>query len=270
MYFKVTIIQSDIIIGDESKNFKKMKEFLYQANQCNSDLVILPETWLTGFAKEIFDNIDKFAKQENSEILQYIKKFALDNDLHIIAGTILERERDGNTYNNMYYIDNQGVIGAKYSKIHLYRREGEKEVITPGHQISTYQTEFGKSGLGICYDIRFPELARLYALAGIDVLYVTANFDDPKKDQWLNQLRARALENQFYVIACNRSGKNYFGNSVIISPEGEIVMNAGRREGIYSGFVDLSLIKAVRIEHSLLDDRREDVYQLKYKLGDFK
>ncbi|MCF8000746.1 MAG: hypothetical protein K9K76_02690 [Halanaerobiales bacterium] len=263
MDFKVTLIQSDLKIGQEKENFKEMKKYLNKAVETNTDLVVLPETWITGFGKKIFNNINSYAKKENNEILQYLKDFALDNDLHIVGGTILEKERDGNIYNNLYYINRNGVVEGKYRKMHLYSPGGEHKVVTPGHNIDFVETGFGKIGFMICYDIRFPELARLYAQEGIEVLYVVANFNDPKKDQWLNLLKARALENQFYVVACNRSGKNYFGNSVIISPEGEIQLNAGRREGIYSGYVDLSLIKAVREEYPYLEDRREDIYNLK-------
>lgn len=262
MDFKVTLIQSNIKIGEEEYNFSEMKNYLTKAVQSNTDLVVLPETWITGFGKKIFDNIVSYAKKENNEILQYLKDFALDNDLHIVGGTILEKERDGNIYNNLYYINSRGIVDSKYSKMHLYSPGGEHEVVTPGHNISFVETEFGKFGFMICYDIRFPELARLYALKGIEVLYVVANFNDPKKAQWLNQLKARALENQFYVVACNRSGENYFGNSVIINPDGEVQLNAGRREGIYSGYVDLSLIKAVRKELPYLDDRKDDIYNL--------
>ena len=265
MDFKVTLIQSNIKIGDEDYNFKKTKEMLHQAVAAETDVVVLPETWLTGFSSEIFNNIEKYAKKENGEMVHYLKDFAVDNDLHIVAGTIYEKERDGNIYNTLYFINNKGTIGAKYSKMHLYSPGGEQDVITPGSSISTYKTEFGKFGFIICYDIRFPELIRLYALEDIDVLYVTANFNDPKRNQWLNQLKARALENQIYVVACNRSGEKYFGNSVIISPEGEITMNAGRREGVYSGFIDLSLVKAVRTELPLLEDRRDDVYNLEVR-----
>lgn len=263
MDFKVTLIQSDIEIGEEKQNFKEMKKYLDQAVEANTDLVVLPETWVTGFGKRIFDNITSYAKKESNETLQYLKNFALDNDLHIVGGTILEKERDGNIYNNLYYINRNGVVEGKYQKMHLYSPGGEHKVVTPGHDITFADTELGKFGFMICYDIRFPELARLYAQEGVEVLYVVANFNDPKKDQWLNLLKARALENQFYVVACNRSGKNYFGNSVVISPEGEIQLNAGRREGIYSGYVDLSLIKAVRKELPYFEDRREDIYNLK-------
>ncbi len=268
MDFKVTLIQSNIKIGDEKYNFKKTKDFLHQAANLNSDVVVLPETWLSGFGQQIFDNIEQYAKKENSEHIQYLRDFAVDKELHIVAGTILEKGRDNNIYNNLYFIDNKGNIGAKYAKMHLYSPGGENEVVTAGSSISTYQTEFGKFGFMVCYDIRFPELSRLYALEGIDVLYVTANFNDPKRDHWLNQLKARALENQIYVAAVNRSGKNYFGNSVLVNPAGEIILNAGRSEGIYSGFIDLSFIKAVRQEFPLFNDRREDVYNLSLKRGE--
>src|SRR6056297_224030 len=268
MDFKVTLIQSNIKIGDEKYNFKKTKEFLNQAYEVNSDIVILPETWLIGFDNKVSNNVEKYAKKENGKYLHNLQDFAVDKDLHIVAGTVVEKERDNNIYNNLYFIDNKGNIGTKYSKMHLYSPGGEHEIVTPGSNISTYQTEFGKFGFMVCYDLRFPELSRLYAMENIDVLYVPANFNDPKRNQWLNQLKARALENQFYVVACNRSGKKYFGNSVIISPEGEVILNAGRREGLYSGFIDLSLIKAVRNELPLLNDRRDDVYKLSFNRGE--
>jgi predicted amidohydrolase len=265
MDFKVSLIQSNIDIGNIKENFKNMKNKLHKVVEYNSDLVVLPETWLTGFSNEIFENIDDYSLKENNEIFQYLIDFAVDNDLFILSGSFLEKNRDNNIYNNLYLIDNKGNTKAKYSKTHLFSPGGENKVVTPGHNISTADTKFGKFGFMICYDIRFPELARLYGLEDIDVLYVVANFNEPKKDQWLNQLQARALENQFFVVACNRSGKNYFGNSVIVSPEGEILLNAGRREGIYSGFIDLKLIEEVKTKLPLMNDRREDLYNLEIR-----
>ena len=262
MDFKVSLIQSDIEIGNIKANFKNMKNKLHKVVEYNSDIVVLPETWLTGFSNKIFDNIDDYSLKENNDIFQYLIDFAVDNDIFIVSGSFLEKNRDNNIYNNLYLIDNKGNSKAKYSKTHLFSPGGENKVVTPGNSISTADTKFGKFGFMICYDIRFPELARLYGLEDIDVLYVVANFNDPKKDQWLNQIQARAMENQFYVVACNRSGKKYFGNSVIVSPEGEIILNAGRREGIYSGFIDLKLITEVKTQLPLFNDRREDLYNL--------
>jgi len=262
MDFKVSLIQSNIEIGKIKENFKEMKKSLHKVVEYNSDVVVLPETWLTGFSNEIFDNIDDYVQRENNEIIQYLKDFAFDKDLFMVSGSFLEISRDEKIYNNLYFIDNKGNTKAKYSKTHLFSPGGENKVVTPGNNISIADTKFGKFGFMICYDIRFPELARLYSLKDIDVLYVVANFNDPKKDQWLNQLQARAMENQYYVVACNRSGKKYFGNSVIISPEGEIMLNAGRREGIYSGFINLTLIKEVKTKLPLKEDRRDDLYNL--------
>lgn len=262
MDFKVSLIQSDIEIGNIKENFKNMKKKLHKVVEYNSDIVVLPETWLTGFSNEIFDNIEVYSLKENNDIFQYLIDYAVDNDLFIVSGSFLEINRDNNIYNNLYLIDNKGNTKAKYSKTHLFSPGGENKVVKPGHNISTVDTKFGKFGFMICYDIRFPELARLYGLEDIDVLYVVANFNDPKKDQWLNQLKARALENQYFVVACNRSGKNYFGNSVIISPEGEILLNAGRRKGVYSGFIDLKLIEEVKTKLPLFKDRRDDLYNI--------
>ncbi|MCF8008628.1 MAG: hypothetical protein K9K32_02580 [Halanaerobiales bacterium] len=265
MNLKVTLIQPDLKIGKQKYNYKLIKRYLLEAVESQTDLIVLPETWYTGFGEIIFKEIEKYAKLENSELIDFLKDFAFKNDVYLVGGTVIEKERDGKYYNSLYFIDKNGKIKTKYKKIHLYSPGGENKVITPGHKISIVKTEFRKFGFMVCYDLRFPELSRLYGLKGVDVLFVVANFNDPKKEQWLNQLRARALENQYYVVACNRTGHNYFGNSVIINPEGEIILNAGREKGIYSGYLDLNFIEDIKKRLPLFNDRREDVYQIKLK-----
>jgi predicted amidohydrolase len=145
----------------------------------------------------------------------------------------------------------------------------EEKFLTSGDQIGSLDIEGIPAGVMICYDIRFPELARTLALAGAQILFVPAEWPHPRLHHWRTLLMARAIENQMFVVACNRvgiSGKTeFFGHSMIIDPWGEIIAEGGEQEEIISASLQMSDVKQVRNKIPVFDDRRPEIYSIKAK-----
>lgn len=241
---RISIIQNDTIYKDKEKNIKKINSKLKQIKKYNPDLIVLPEVWNTGFSKDIFDDIENYVEDKKLKSLHTIKEYAKENKNYILAGTVFEKEKNM-VFNTAFLFDRNGDVIGKYRKIHLYSPDGEDIALNSGGETPIISTEFGKIGILICYDIRFPELSRIYAQKGVDILLVTANFVKPKLDVWKTLLKARAIENEVYVIACNRAGsieetnQKYFGHSMIVSPKGEVIEEAGEDEIILNASIEI-------------------------------
>lgn len=199
----------------------------------------------------------------DGETVRALKELANENDLTII-GSFPEREAD-HLYNSMPVVTPDGIAGV-YRKIHLFGGMDEQRYFTPGSRPGFFRAENLKAGLMICYDIRFPELARKITLLGADVILVSAEFPDPRINHWRTLLQARAIENQVFVCAVNRVGTDgnntFFGHSMVVSPWGEIIVEGRGNEEILIADLDLEEVREARESLPVLEDRREDVYRL--------
>lgn len=175
-------------------------------------------------------------------------------------------------YNTSILLGPDGGILAKYRKIHTFDVTlpdgtvcNESERVCPGKEIVVADTELGRLGFAICYDLRFPELFRAMALAGAQVIFLPADFTRPTgKDHWEPLLRARAIENGCYVIAAGQTGKKpryeANGNSMIVDPWGTVLARAQEGPGVIYGEIDLDYLEEVRQKIPSLANRREEVY----------
>ena len=140
----------------------------------------------------------------------------------------------------------------------------EDAQLTHGDKHEVYDTEFGRVGMMVCYDIRFCELSRIYALKKADVLVVVSNFPNPRVNHWRTLLMARAIENQMFVVACNRVGPSpmgtYCGHSIIIDPWGEVIAEGGDEQEIVTGSIDFGKTKEVRDLIHMFRDRQPQLY----------
>ena len=224
------------------------------------DVLVLPELWNTGYA---LDRIHELADPGGQRTRQFLSGFAGEHGVHLVGGSVAEK-KDGGIYNTMYVFNREGKQTAEYSKIHLFRLMEEEKYLQAGGKTVTFPLEGFTAGAAICYDIRFPELPRRLALDGADVMFVPAQWPHPRLEHWLTLLKARAIENQMYVAACNRVGKSndevFCGHSVIIDPWGETVAAGGEEEGIINGVLDPSLPEQVRERIPVFDDRKPEVY----------
>jgi len=260
---RVALIQGDIQLGDPEANHKHMQALLERAVEQYPDLglAVLPEMWNTGYA---LTQIHELADPEGQKSREWLSAFAQKHQISIVGGSIAEK-RDGQIYNTMYAYDREGKQVTRYDKLHLFRLMDEEKFLQPGAEPEIFELQNGlTAGASICYDIRFPELARTLALNGAKALIVPAEWPNPRLHHWRTLLTARAIENQMYVIACNRVGKGgdteFFGHSLIIDPWGEIVAEGGEGEEIVTGIIRPSLVDEVRGRIPVFEDRRPGVY----------
>lgn len=252
---KISIIQLNITLNVE-KNFEDAINFI---NISKSDIVCLPELFLTGFR----DDTLNFAQDMNGKVFKKLKEISKENKILLIAG-MCEKQKNKQKeifYNSAYIFDN-GDFKGTYRKIHLFKYWNEHLIFSEGNKIFTYDYKGTKIGIIICYDIRFPELARKLMKEGVEILIVLANFPEERIKHWEILNRARAIENLFYVIGNNANiiefGKESkkFGNSVIVSPDGKILKEAKNfDEGeILEENLDMEYLRELRKRYGFLND----------------
>lgn len=258
----IALIQADIEIGNVKANMSKMLGMMEQAAAADMkpDVIVLPEMWNTGYA---LDRIQELADPMGQETSHMLSEFARNHRIQVVGGSVAERIED-RIYNSMYVLNRSGEQIAKYSKIHLFRLMDEEKFLQAGQQPVTFELEQLKAGASICYDIRFPELSRTLALGGAQVLFVPAEWPHPRLHHWRTLLMARAIENQMYVVACNRVGTSgetdFFGHSMIIDPWGEVIAEGDEQERILTGTLDCGLTDEVRGRIPVFEDRRPNLY----------
>ncbi|HEX55482.1 MAG: carbon-nitrogen family hydrolase [Candidatus Altiarchaeales archaeon] len=244
----VEIAQIDIRNGDKEKNLERICNIIKNSK---SDLILFPELFTTGFVGE---KIYEFAENLNdSKTVERLSEIANGK---IIAGSIVE-EDNYHIYNTFILVDDTGIIG-KYRKIHLFQEE--KDYFCPGSEISVINTEFGRIALAICYDIRFPELFREFMKNNAELVLVCANFPSIRREHWNVLIRARAIENQFFVVACNRVGEDmrnkYPGCSIAVDPWGSVLTVADANEELLICPINRNRIAEVRKGLPVLEDIR--------------
>lgn len=243
----VDIAQMDIELGDKKANIGKALDIIEKSD---ADLVLFPELFTTGLD---FSNAAELAEEIDGETVNALSEAC---GRKIIAGSIIETEGKW-LYNTFLLIDDTGVIG-KYRKIHLFQEE--KHYFAPGEKICVTHTNFGAIGLAICYDIRFPEMFRKMMHAGAEIILLCANFPKVRKAHWDTLVKARAIENQYYVIACNRVGRDlnhqYVGRSMAVDPYGSLLTVGEDKEEVLHCSVDKKHVKEARKSFPVLDDIR--------------
>lgn len=260
--FQIALIQMDIQIGEPDVNFKRVSELLDQAvsNHPKPDLIMLPEMWNTGYALEQITDLADLQGQRTEALFS---SFCKKHKVLVVAGSVAETSEKG-VRNTTYVFDRTGQRIADYSKMHLFRLMDEEKYLIAGNQLVTAELDELKSGFTICYDIRFPEMLRSLALKGVEMLFVPAEWPNPRLEHWRTLLIARAIENQMFVIACNRVGESkgtsFFGHSMVVGPWGEIIFEADDKEGIYHTSINTDQVNEVRQRIPVFEDRRPDLY----------
>ncbi len=260
MNLTLSLGQMDVKLGDPAANWETVKKMTAEAARRGSDLVVFPELWSTGYDLE---NAAEYATPTDAGIFAQVAALAQTHEIAIL-GSCLSLLGEGQFGNTAVYFDGNGRSLGEYSKLHLFRLMQEEQFLTAGPQRTLVETAWGKAGLTICYDLRFPELFRRYALAGAQLVFVPAEWPHPRLAHWRTLLRARAIENQMFVVACNRVGRSkqtdFFGHSCIIDPWGESVIELGEGEMLGTAVIDIAKVNEVRAKIPVFDDRRPDVY----------
>lgn len=227
--------------------------------QAGADLVVLPELWVPGAFG--YQGYQPSATALPGAVITSLAAIARDISAHILAGTVIEQD-GGELHNTAVLISPEGEIVHTYRKVHLFGfDQGEAEMLTPGNDVSTYALP-GLTTLGMttCYDLRFPEMYRLLLDAGAKLVVVPAGWPAARLDHWLLLLRARALEDQLFVVGCNQvgtqEGVELAGHSVVVDPWGRIIAEAGTGEEVLTIDIDLAMVSKIRAEFPVLRDRR--------------
>jgi len=253
--------QMDVKLGEPEANFERAAEWTQEAAHRGSQLVLFPELWSTAYALEDWRQL---AAEIDSEAGMFARVAGLARQHRIAVGGSLLEKKDGRAYNTFALYGPEGHLQAAYSKVHLFRLMDEDRWLAPGDRLRLVETDWGLTGLGICYDLRFPEMFRRYALGGARLVLLPSEWPSRRSAHWQVLLRARAIENQMFMAAVNRvgesKGEHFGGQSAVIDPWGEAVVEGGSQDVLLTAEIDLDQVDEVRRRIPVFEDRRPDVY----------
>ncbi|MDD2364720.1 MAG: carbon-nitrogen family hydrolase [Desulfuromonadaceae bacterium] len=254
---KAAAIQFNVKQGDVDVNLAYVREALRRVASNGVNLAVLPEMWSSGFA---YKNLNELA-QRSAEIVNELLELSRELKL-VIVGSMPEPNGE-KVFNTIHLLDN-GNLSAVYRKIHLFSLLGEDRAFSGGDSWRVVETSIGKIGVIICYDLRFPELSRRLAVEGADIICVPAQWPKPRQEHWRTLLRARAIENQLFVISCNACGSigklDFFGMSMIIDPKGEVLSEADEAEVEIYAELDMKIMEEWRAQIPCFLDRKPEYY----------
>ena len=260
----IKILQFKVAYGDVDANIDKVKGLFGKEDLIGTDIVVLPEMWTTGYDLE---NVDRLACHSLEPAKSVISELAVKYNVNIVAGSVANVIDDtGDVYNTAFVIDRSGGLVCQYSKIHLVPMLDEPEYLAGGtDKVETFELEDETFGLVICYDLRFPELFRDLTMKGATTIFVVAEWPLARKQHWETLLKARAIENQGYIIASNAYGETadqtFAGRSMIIGPFGDVENEADdRSEAVVTGTTDGSEVDRIRKEVPIFDSRKREMY----------
>ena len=254
---KTAAVQFNISLGEIEPNLLHVRSELERLAGEGVQLVLLPEMWATGFA---YKQLNELA-QRTSELLSELASLSLKYGMVIIGS--LPEPHDNKVYNTAYVLD-RGELKGKYRKIHLFSLMQEDRSFDAGDSWLLVETSIARIGVFICYDLRFPELARRLAVEGAEVLVVPGEWPKPRQEHWRTLLRARAIENQLFVVAANCCGMvgklDFFGMSMIIDPKGDLLAEAGYDAESIVATLDFAAMSAWREQIPCFNDRKPECY----------
>ncbi len=227
---KIALVQFSPAWENPEASKEKIYELLARTDIHEIDLIIFPELTLTGFTM----NTKKFAEEIDGASFRFFIDLAMRHKIHVIGG-VIERSENG-THNTLLHISREGLIAARYEKIHPFSFSNEDKFFAAGKEPVLTTIEKVKFGLTICYDLRFPELYRIYALKGAEVIVNIANWPTQRVKHWDLLLKANAVFSQSIIIGVNRTGEDpyykYNGHSAVILPDGEAIGQTDETERI--------------------------------------
>ncbi len=260
MQLTVALVQMAIATGQPQVNESTARTLVAQAAAQNAHLLMLPELWHCGYDLE---RAGDYAAPLDTGPFALMAELAQAHQLYI-AGTALEANPVGRPFNTAVLYGPDGIGAGAYRKVHLWEPLGEVEHMTAGDSLPALDLPWGRVALAICYDLRFPELWRCYADAGAQLVLIPAAWPVHRVEHWRLLLRARAVENQFFVVGCNRAGVHvdgeYGGHSAAIDPWAHVLVEGGSKPGLFVTTLDLDEVARARRLFPFLSDRRPDVY----------
>ena len=277
---KIALCQMNVVDNKE-KNIEKAIQMIKESKEQGADLAVLPEMFNCPYENEKF--IEYAEELENSQTLKEMAKIAKEENIHVLAGSIPELERDDENdtdsiYNTAVFFDNNGKQLGKHRKMHLFDIDvkgkiyfKESDTLSAGNDFTIINTDLARIGIGICYDIRFVELSRIMALNGAEILIFPGAFNlTTGPAHWELLFKSRALDNQVYAIGVapaldEDASYNSYGHSIAVNPWGEVIEELDYSEELKIVEIDLDEIKRVREEIPVLKNRRVDLYEINEK-----
>ncbi len=254
---RAAAIQFPIVAGDVEANLLQARRALQRVHDQGVRLAVLPEMWSSGYDYKCLAEL----ADETPRVAAELAELAARLDL-VIVGSLPEKDR-GSLYNTAFVHDRGQEIG-RYRKLHLFSPMKEDRYLAPGNKTLVVPTSVGRLGVAICYDLRFPEMFRKLALDGAELVCLPAQWPSPRQLHWRTLVRARAIENQCFLIAANGCGRlgnlHFFGMSLIVSPRGEFLAEGGERAAESTALLDFADMAAYRKEIPAWHDRRPDIY----------
>ena len=257
----VSLAQMNIVLGEVKRNTSQMEKWTIEAARRGSHLVVFPELWPTGYALE---RGKELASVLNSDLFAHVSTVATQAKISIV-GSMLEKRGQENISNSAAFFAPNGRMLGVYRKIHLFRLMQEDKYLQGGSSPLVLDLPWGKTALAICYDLRFPELFRRYALEGARVVVIPAEWPLERIDHWRALMVARAIENQCYMVAVNAAGQTgdtvFGGHSMIVDPWGKVVVEAGESPALLTVEIEMDLVGEVRRRIPVFEDRNPNTYE---------
>lgn len=249
----IGMLQIDILWENVQGNIAKVRALTADARPGDFDLLVLPELWSCGFT------MNQEAHKTFPAAIAFMCELSRELDCQILGG--LPTAVEGGQENRCYLVDRGEVVGS-YTKIKAFKFAGEHLKYRPGHRAERFAVAGFQLSPFICYDLRFPELARSRVPETNLISYV-ACWPEAREHHWRSLLVARAIENLSYVIGVNRvgtdgAGLTYPGASLLVAPTGEILVDGGRNEGLYRGEISPEVVAEVRQRFRFLEDKNDD------------
>lgn len=265
---KVVIVQNRALIGtngEKDQNFEKVNNLMEKFENEKIDLIVLPELFSVGWYPPIYPK--SFETEDNSPTMDFLSYLAKKFNSNVVGGSFVLKTND-ELKNTCPIFDRNGNLLAKYEKMHLFShyKQGEGDYSKSGDEGLIVQTDVAKLGISICYDIRFPELHRAYALNGAEILINVAAWPKTRLHHYQTLVRARAIENQIFSIGVTQTGlitddEYNSGNSLAVNPFGDIITSLSENEEAASFEIDLSEETSLREKVPTLYDRK-NVYSV--------
>lgn len=268
--FKIAVIQIRTET-DKAATMLKAERMIAEAASNGAEIVVLPEMWSCPYSKKYFH---AFADAENGGSVAEMSRWARENGVILVGGSVPEKDGD-ELYNTCFVFDEQGRQIARHRKVHLFDvdieggiRFKESNSFAPGHEVTVFDTRFGKMGVIVCFDIRFPELSRAAAKRGAEVIFCPAQFNMTTGPRhWELSIRARAMDNEVYFVgasAARYEGFDYecWGHSTVAGPFGMVEASCDETEQMLYCDIDLNEVDSVRRQLPTFLHLREDVYSV--------
>ncbi|NLB52624.1 MAG: carbon-nitrogen hydrolase family protein [Syntrophomonadaceae bacterium] len=261
------------VTPDKEKNIQNALKFIAKAAAANADIAILPEIFNGPYDSKIFP---QYAEEYPGPSTEKLARAAKQNRIAVVAGSVIEKV-NSHLYNSSFVFDHQGELLARHRKIHLFDVDmpgriyfKESLTLSAGSDITLFEYKNIKFGLMVCYDCRFPELARILAMEGAQVIIMPGNFNLTSGPLfWELMLRTRAVDNQVYMVGVSaarneKPAYQSWGHSMVTDPWGRVLVEGDEKEIMLLSTIDIAETARAREEMPLLKHRRIDLYKLDY------